>query len=107
VDWQAGGGDVSRLLFALAPEGYEKMTVASSQQGALATESKDAVCTPEEIAMKRRREEWDNEGGAARLPTQADTQAPAETHWRDLADILPPPIMANRNGGTLRCAYNG
>jgi hypothetical protein len=26
---------------------------------------------------------------------------------RDLADILPPSIMANRKKGTLRCAYNG
>ena len=25
----------------------------------------------------------------------------------DLADILPPPIMANRKSGTLRCAGNG
>ena len=26
---------------------------------------------------------------------------------RDLADILPPSIMANRKRGTLRCAGNG
>jgi hypothetical protein len=26
---------------------------------------------------------------------------------RDLADILPPPIIGNRRNGTLRCAYNG
>jgi hypothetical protein len=26
---------------------------------------------------------------------------------RDLSDILPPPIMAKRKNGTLRCAYNG
>jgi hypothetical protein len=26
---------------------------------------------------------------------------------RDLADILPPPIIANRRTGTLRCVYNG
>jgi hypothetical protein len=25
----------------------------------------------------------------------------------DLADILPPPIMAKRRTGTLGCAYNG
>jgi hypothetical protein len=26
---------------------------------------------------------------------------------RGLADILPPPIMANRRNGTLRCTSNG
>ena len=26
---------------------------------------------------------------------------------RNLAEILPPPIMANRRNGTLRCSYNG
>jgi len=83
------------------------MTVPSSQQSALATDSKDPVFTPEEIAMKCHREEWDNEGGAARRPTHADTQAPAGSLARDLADILPPSIMANRKNGTLRCAYNG
>ena len=54
--------------------------------------------------MKREREEWDNEGGAARLPAHAGIQASAET--RELADILPPPIMANRRKGILRLAYN-
>ncbi|HET7282184.1 MAG TPA: hypothetical protein VFI67_07670 [Sphingomicrobium sp.] len=54
--------------------------------------------------MKRDREEWDNEGGAARLPAHAGAQVWVET--RKLADILPPPIMANRRKGILRCAYN-
>jgi hypothetical protein len=31
----------------------------------------------------------------------------AEFVGSDLADILPPPIMANRKSGTLRCAGNG
>jgi len=31
----------------------------------------------------------------------------AETQAIDLADSLPPPILANRRNGTLRCAYNG
>jgi hypothetical protein len=31
----------------------------------------------------------------------------AETPARNLAEILPPPIMANRRNGTLRCSYNG
>ena len=31
----------------------------------------------------------------------------AESLRRDLADILPPPIMANRRNGTLRCTDNG
>jgi hypothetical protein len=31
----------------------------------------------------------------------------AEFLGSDLADILPPPIMANRRIGTLRCADNG
>ena len=31
----------------------------------------------------------------------------AETLAIDLADSLPPPILANRRNGTLRCAYNG
>jgi len=31
----------------------------------------------------------------------------AETPARNLAEIPPPPIMANRRNGTLRCAYNG
>ena len=64
----------------------------------------DNLSSPDEVAMKRDREEWDNEGGAARLPIQAGTQPPVET--RTLADILPP-IMANRRKGTLGCAYNG
>lgn len=65
----------------------------------------DNLSPPDEVAMKRDREEWDNEGGAAPLPIQAGTQASVET--RSLADILPPPIMANRRKGTLGCAYNG
>jgi len=31
----------------------------------------------------------------------------AETLRRDLDEILPPPIMANRRKATLRCNYNG
>jgi hypothetical protein len=31
----------------------------------------------------------------------------AEFLGSNLADILPPPIRANRKSGTLRCAYNG
>ena len=31
----------------------------------------------------------------------------AETQAIDLADSLPPPILANRRNGTLGCAYNG
>ena len=31
----------------------------------------------------------------------------AETLAIDLADSLPPPILANRRNGTLSCAYNG
>jgi hypothetical protein len=30
----------------------------------------------------------------------------AETLAIDLADSLPPPILANRKNGTLSCAYN-
>ena len=30
----------------------------------------------------------------------------AETLAIDLADSLPPPILANRKSGTLSCAYN-
>lgn len=65
----------------------------------------DNLSPRDEVAMKRDREEWDNEGGAARLPVLAGAQASVET--RSLADILPPPIMANRRKGTLGCAYNG
>jgi hypothetical protein len=66
----------------------------------------DNLSPHDKVVMKRDREEWDNEGGAARLPTRVGMQAPSEAFWRDLADILPPPIMANRKRGTLRCAYN-
>ena len=31
----------------------------------------------------------------------------AETQAIDLADSLPPPILANRKNGTLGCSYNG
>jgi len=31
----------------------------------------------------------------------------AETQAIDLADSLPPPILANRRNGTLGCAYHG
>jgi hypothetical protein len=31
----------------------------------------------------------------------------AEFLGSNLADILPPPIMANRKSGTLRCSGNG
>ena len=31
----------------------------------------------------------------------------AETLAIDLADSLPPPILASRRNGTLRCAYDG
>ena len=31
----------------------------------------------------------------------------AETQAIDLADSLPPSIVANRRNGTLSCAYNG
>ena len=31
----------------------------------------------------------------------------AETQAIDLADSLPPPILAKRRNGTLRCAYSG
>jgi hypothetical protein len=31
----------------------------------------------------------------------------AETQAIDLADSLPPPIVANRRNGTLGCAYSG
>ena len=31
----------------------------------------------------------------------------AETQAIDLADSLPPPILANRMNGTLGCSYNG
>jgi hypothetical protein len=65
----------------------------------------DNLSPHDEVAMERDREEWDNEGGAAPLPTQAGAQASGETMY--LADILPPPIMANRRKGTLGCAYNG
>ena len=36
-----------------------------------------AAFTPEEIAMKRDREEWDNEGGAVRM--RSDGSSPAIT----------------------------
>jgi hypothetical protein len=80
------------------------MTVPSSQSAASATDSGYSVPPSEQVAMKRDREEWDNEGGAARLPAHAGAQVWVET--RKLADILPPPIMANRRKGILRCAYN-
>jgi hypothetical protein len=65
----------------------------------------DDLSPRDEVAMKRDREEWDNEGGAAWLPIQASTQASVEK--RPLANIPPPPIVANRRKGTLGCAYNG
>jgi hypothetical protein len=80
------------------------MTIQVPGQPHRPTDFEDYVSPRDEIAMKRDREEWDNEGGAARLPAHAGAQVWVET--RKLADILPPPIMANRRKGILRCAYN-
>ena len=64
----------------------------------------DYLSPRDEVAMKRDAEESDNEGGAARLSTEAVTQPSWAT--MTLADILPPPIMAIRRKGILRCAYS-
>jgi hypothetical protein len=80
------------------------MTIPSSRPTASAITSGNYVLPHEQVAMKHDRQEWDNEGGAVRLPAQARRQALVET--MKLADILPPSIMANRRKGILRCAYN-
>jgi hypothetical protein len=80
------------------------MAIPSPRSAASAADSGNSVSVREQGTMKREREEWDNEGGAVRLPTHAGTQASPET--RKLADILPPPIMANRRKGILRLACN-
>jgi hypothetical protein len=81
------------------------MIIQVSGQPHRPTDSRNYASPNEEAAIKRDREEWDNEGGAARLPTPASKQVSADT--MKLADILPPPIMVSRRNGTLRCAYNG
>jgi hypothetical protein len=43
-----------------------------------------AAFTPEEVAMKRDREEWDNEGGAVRIRRSGDS-SPSTSQAQDAA----------------------
>lgn len=100
-----GGGDAYPLAFCPDIRKVCTMTIQAPDQPRWPLYCGDNLLARDEVDMKRDREEWDNEGGAARLPIRAAKRAFEET--MSLADILPPPIMAHRRKGTLGCAYNG
>jgi hypothetical protein len=80
------------------------MTTQVPRRPGQPTDSETDVPPHDEVAMKRDREEWDNEGGAARLPIQGSAMPSAET--RNLSDIPSPAIMVSGTKGTLGCTYN-